>query len=186
MGHAVAAVGGNGGGTGDKAFHLDIQQQVITTGNGFKLNVIRMMQHEGAVHVDTTQELKKIDAAVASDNNDNKVIAADNNDTEEKAAVDDDKPLTSDDPDSANDNNKVTADDSASNEAQPEKVFVQNTDAGDTVTVVEKMHKVKVDVDDETMERIQKKKESPPESIFNKLKPSNERYTIVRGPRDEF
>lgn len=137
---------------GKKEYHMDIQQQVITTGNGFKLNVIRLMQHEGAQHVDAIEQLQKV-------KDDAKVIETpgDGNDSE-----------------TPNNDNSAGADGSK-NTPQP---------GGDDVTVKETVRKVKVDMPEETIDQIIQEKNLPPQSIFNSLKPSEERYTFVKS-RDE-
>ena len=209
------AAGGQGG---DKAFHIDMQQQVITSANGFKINVIRLMQHEGAVHVDAVEELKKIevkDDDVMENSKENKNEAVEN--SQENDNGDGDK--TVENSQDGTDNNEDTPDKFriavgetkeddiaeagdnyaagsqqentetkmvSSSEGQKVSVeVIQDVESGETKTVVERIQKIQVQASEDALEDVRNKRANPPESIFNKLKPSGDRYTILGGGKDE-
>ena len=167
-------------GAGGAAFHLDVQQQVITDPSGFRINVIRLMQHEGAEHIDAVEELKKIEAdtiqpeadAAKNDDGANPEEEADNTDDAEAEEVESVHVARVNFP----------GEGGVESETQPDKTETTASDRDD-VTVVEKIHTVKVELNEEAARDIERKKAAPPESVFSKLRPSEDRYTILE--RDE-
>ena len=165
-------------GTDGKAFHLDVQQQVITDPSGFRINVIRLMQHEGAEHIDAVEELNKIAAETTAPEVEQAKDEQAQKD-EQKDKVDDTTPEV----EAAADDRKKE-DVAEGNEPQDEEQATEVTVTEDeNVTVVQTMHKGKVEVNDAVVEEMERKKAAPPESVFNKLRPSDERYTLLQ--RDE-
>lgn len=183
-------IGGGLGAGGDGQFHLDISQQVITNDQGFRIQVLKINQHEGAVHLDEIkQDLEKIEAKTekeieAKEKGDRGQTAEEGQDKENFNKDEQVVPGGGDDKKDAGDfvmniNNK---------ESTTTTVGIKTDDK---TTVVETMHKVdleQVDAAEDIMDRIESKKmekeANPPDSLFNKLKPSSNRYTILND-KDE-
>ena len=132
------------------------------------------MQHEGAVHIDEIkEELEQIEAKTEQEESE----------TETKKEVENESVKSETEKSDPGENESETGTDTSNDRKVRDVGEESSQETGGETTVVEKVHKVKIQPDESYQERLQEKQKNPPESIFNRLRPSRDRYTILE--RDE-